>query len=210
MSPRLPPGAHLVERARVGSTNAVARELAAAGAAAPTFVWAREQTAGRGRRGAGWVSPPGNLYVSTILRPACPAVTAMQLGFATAVAVAEAIETAGDLSAHVKWPNDVLLDARKVCGILLESSAAATGTLDWLVIGTGINVAHRPADLPEAASLADAGCEVAVDQLLEVLRRTPAALGRALVRRGFRSGPRRLAGARHRARRGDPGTPARP
>src|SRR6516165_12536699 len=84
----------------------------------------REQTAGRGRRGRAWASPPGNLYASLILRPRCPLDQAAQLGFVAALAVGDTLawtlETRPDGLSY-KWPNDVLLRGRKIAGILLES-----------------------------------------------------------------------------------------
>ena len=149
----------------LGSTNDEAKRLAEAGAEEWTAVYAREQTAGRGRGGNAFVSPPGNLYLSVILRPARSASAAAQLGFAAALAVGEAVfrrlPPGRDL--RYKWPNDVLVDGRKLSGILLESAAAQDGTLAWLVIGIGVNVASHPmgASWP-ATSLRFSGAE-AVD-----------------------------------------------
>jgi BirA family transcriptional regulator, biotin operon repressor / biotin---[acetyl-CoA-carboxylase] ligase len=161
MTPSLPPAYRLVALDRVGSTNEEAKRLARDGAEDGTLVWAREQTAGRGRRGRAWTSPPGNLYCSLVLRPELPPERATQLGFIAALAIGE---TAGGfvpplVELHHKWPNDVLLGGRKVSGILLESQSAADGALDWLVLGMGVNVASAPeaAEFP-ATSLAAEGC----------------------------------------------------
>ena len=149
-----PPPLRLLRYETLGSTNDEAKRLADAGAEAWTVVWACQQTAGRGRGHNAFVSPPGNLYFSMILRPACPAATAAQLGFVAALAVGEAVAAllpAGhDL--RYKWPNDVLADGRKLSGILLESSAAHDGKLDWLVVGIGVNVASHPAETPWPAT----------------------------------------------------------
>lgn len=163
--PALPAGCRLVALGAVGSTNDEARALAVAGAPDRTFVWAREQTSGRGRRGAAWSSPPGNLYVSAILRPQVQPARAMQLSFVVAVAVAEAIERVSGISLALKWPNDLMLDGRKTAGILLES-AGAGATLDWLVAGTGVNLASHPEALATATHLAAAGADVAPEVLL--------------------------------------------
>ena len=146
----------------LGSTNDEAKRLAEAGAEDWTVVWAREQTAGRGRGGNGFISPMGNLYLSLILRPARPAAMAAQLGFAAALAVGDSVARrlppGRDL--HYKWPNDVLVDGRKLSGILLESAAARDGTPAWLVAGIGVNIASHPAGTAwPATSLEALGAE---------------------------------------------------
>ena len=134
----------------VGSTSDEAKRLAAVGAEEGTLVWADEQTDGHGRLGRTWISPPGNLYFSMLLRPGGPAAQAMQLTFATAVALAEVVAAVLPAAGRVgcKWPNDVLVDAKKVSGILLESQASSDGTVDSLVVGIGVNIASHPP--PEA------------------------------------------------------------
>lgn len=138
----------LVRRAHVGSTNDVAKDLAAGGAAEGTLVVAETQSAGRGRRGKPWASPPGNLYMTLILRPDCAPATAAQLGFVAGVALWDAIAAFDHfgIDLTLKWPNDVLLDGKKVVGILLESATKPDGALDWVVIGIGVNTAHHPPD----------------------------------------------------------------
>src|SRR5262249_40070151 len=131
------------------STNDEAKRLASGGAAAGTLVWAKQQAAGRGRRGRDWASPPGNLYASLLLWPACPPAKACQLNFVAAVALADAVSSLlpADTPVTLKWPNDVLVRSGKVSGILLESSAALAaleGSIDWLVIGVGVNVVTNP------------------------------------------------------------------
>jgi BirA family biotin operon repressor/biotin-[acetyl-CoA-carboxylase] ligase len=151
---QLPAFYRLVAHEQIDSTNEEAKRLASAGAAAGTLVWAGEQLAGRGRRGRGWASPPGNLYASLLLRPACPPAQACQLNFVAAVALVEAVSSLLPAAAAVtlKWPNDVLVDGAKVSGILLEASAALDRSIDWLVIGVGVNVASHPADTPYPAT----------------------------------------------------------
>ena len=156
----LPSFYSLIHLARTGSTNDEAKRLAAEGAADGTLIWADSQTAGRGRRGRLWQSPPGNLYVSIILRPGLPVARLGQVGFAAALAI---VETAASLlppSAVVccKWPNDVLIDGRKTAGLLLETDSLADGSAAWLVLGVGINIAGHPADTEyPATSFAAAG-----------------------------------------------------
>lgn len=158
--PLLPSFYHLRALAQVDSTNDEAKRRAAEGAPEGTLIWAREQTAGRGRRGRGFVSPPGNLYFSVVLRPERSAVAAAQLGFAAAIAIGEAalLHLPPGVKLAYKWPNDVLLDGRKTSGILLESQAAADGRLAWLILGIGINLVSFPegTEYP-ATSLAAAG-----------------------------------------------------
>lgn len=118
------------------STNTRARALAAAGAPHGTLVTAGEQNAGRGRQGRTWSAPAGRaLLASLVIRP-----PGELLSLTAGVAVAEVAGAA----ARVKWPNDVLLDGRKVAGILVEGRPQE----GWAVLGIGLNVALRPADLP--------------------------------------------------------------
>ena len=171
--PRLPPFFRLVAFDTVGSTSEEARRLAADGAPEGTLVWARAQSAGRGRRGRSWSSPPGNLYLSLLLRPDCPAAVAPQLGFATAVGLGEALDTLLPADAErprFKWPNDVLVGGRKIAGILLDASTGSNGHLDWLIIGVGVNIASFPEDTSYGAtSLREAGAgAVSADEVLPV------------------------------------------
>jgi BirA family biotin operon repressor/biotin-[acetyl-CoA-carboxylase] ligase len=145
-TPVLPDGWTLVALESVGSTNDEAARLAETGAAEGTVVWSREQTGGRGRRGRQWASPIGNLYTSTILRPACSAPRAAELGFVAALAVADMVPAGRDV--RVKWPNDVLVDGGKVAGILPESAIGAGGEVEHVVLGIGVNVAFAP-QLPD-------------------------------------------------------------
>lgn len=166
----LPDGCTLVSLASVSSTNDEACARARAGAVDGTVVWAREQTAGRGRRGRAWTSPVGNLYTSTILRPECPAGEAAQLSLVAAVALADALAallpSQGGLTC--KWPNDILADGQKVAGILLESAGNETA-VDWVVIGCGVNVTSHPADTPYPATdlAALAGTAPVLETVLE-------------------------------------------
>jgi BirA family biotin operon repressor/biotin-[acetyl-CoA-carboxylase] ligase len=165
----------LVAFNEVGSTNDEAKRLAEAGAEDGTLVWAQSQTRGRGRRDASFVSPPGNLYATLVLRPDCPPMQAAQLSFVAALGVGDALARfVPPLSEIVfKWPNDVLLNERKVAGILLESSITAPDRLDWLVVGIGVNLVSAPDDTAfPATSLRDEGCgAVDVAEALESLCR---------------------------------------
>ena len=135
-----------------GSTNDEAKARARAGAPEGTLVWARRQTAGRGRRGRSWESDGGNLYCSLIVRPATDSAAAAQLSFVAALAVAEAVADQIAGAPRLKWPNDVLVEGAKIAGILLEAEPGSTGRPDWLVVGTGINVRSHPQGLDRATT----------------------------------------------------------
>jgi BirA family transcriptional regulator, biotin operon repressor / biotin---[acetyl-CoA-carboxylase] ligase len=128
----------------LSSTNDHAKVLARGGAPAGTLVLAEEQTAGRGREGHTWSSPPGGLYLSVLLRPS-PASDARWslLPLAAGLAVAEALDEWG-AQAQLKWPNDLLEEGRKLGGILVEAASGASG-IESMVVGIGVNV-RKPAD----------------------------------------------------------------
>ncbi len=156
----------------VDSTSDDAKALAAEGAPHGSVVWAREQTAGRGRYARQWQSPPGNMYMSVVLRPQVPPARTAELGFVAALAVAETVEAflPGGPPARLKWPNDVLVDGGKISGILLEGQFNGMD-IAWVVAGIGINVTGAP-DNPAypAASLAALGAAgVASRDVLEKL-----------------------------------------
>ncbi|MGH7111187.1 MAG: biotin--[acetyl-CoA-carboxylase] ligase [Stellaceae bacterium] len=168
-----PPGWPVIRYLVIGSTNDEAKRLAQDGAAARTVVWALRQTKGRGRRGRPWHSPAGNLYASLILRPQVPAARAAQLGFVAALAVGGALDRLcpGLTGLSYKWPNDVLLDGRKLCGILLESEAGDGERPAFLVAGIGINLRAAPQDTEfPATALAERGFpEIVPDAMLAAL-----------------------------------------
>ncbi len=153
----------------IDSTNEEARRIAEGEVDAGWLpgevivVWAGEQTAGRGRRGRQWVSKPGNLYASLLMRPDFAAQKAMQLSFVAANGLAEAISgvLADRVSVTCKWPNDILIKGRKVSGILLETSTVRSdGNPQWLIVGFGVNIEHFPdsAEFP-ATSLISEGAD---------------------------------------------------
>lgn len=155
----LSPPFHLIAYETIGSTSDEAKRLAREGAAEGLIVWAKTQTAGRGRRGRTWVSPPGNLHMSLVLRPRCRPATAAQLGFVAALAMAGAIgELAPAIAIQCKWPNDLLANGKKLAGILLETEMIAGESLDFVIVGIGVNLLSSPRDTPYAAtSLAEEG-----------------------------------------------------
>lgn len=124
----------------IDSTNACAKTLAEADTAEGAVVLAEFQTQGKGRLGRPWEAEANeNLLFSVILRPSLPRPLAGLLTFFASVALARAIEGTGAPSVECKWPNDVLLDGRKVCGILLENSLKGE-TIEYSVVGIGLNV----------------------------------------------------------------------
>jgi BirA family biotin operon repressor/biotin-[acetyl-CoA-carboxylase] ligase len=148
----------LVRLGRVESTQAVAFTLAADGAADRTVVIAEAQSAGRGRRGRTWHDEPGaSLLTSIILRPHLAPTRLPMLSLVAGIAVAEALERVAGLAPRLKWPNDVLVDGRKLAGILLESrigAASIDAGAPLVVLGIGVNLAQRrfPAELADRAT----------------------------------------------------------
>jgi BirA family biotin operon repressor/biotin-[acetyl-CoA-carboxylase] ligase len=149
-------GRKIVHYFRTGSTNTAALGLAAKGAPHGTLVVAEEQTAGRGRFGRTWYSETASgIYSSLILRPPLPPAAAPILTLMAGLAVHRAVSDALPGAVDIRWPNDVLLNGKKVCGILTEMSAELD-RLHAVVLGIGINVNHRemPDELkPIATSL---------------------------------------------------------
>ena len=144
--------------ASLGSTNDEAMGLARDGAPHGTVVHADEQTAGRGRLSRRWSSPPGNLYLSIVLRPDAPLPRWPEIGFVAALSVADAVEAMlpNLQRATLKWPNDVLLRDGKIAGILLEQAD------EMLVLGIGINVLEAPPGTP-ASTIVGSGGLASVD-----------------------------------------------
>jgi BirA family biotin operon repressor/biotin-[acetyl-CoA-carboxylase] ligase len=122
----------------VDSTMRLARALARRGAENGTLVIAERQTAGRGRLDRSWVSPAGGIYMTLVTRPAVAPALAPRISLMASVAVAEAIESLYGLPARVKWPNDVLISDRKVCGILAEMEGECD-VVHYVNVGVGLN-----------------------------------------------------------------------
>lgn len=138
----------------VDSTNVTAMDLAQQDAPEGTVVLAEQQLRGRGRGDRSWHSPPGvGIYCSIVLRPELSPAETMLLTLMTAVAIARAMALETNLSPRIKWPNDILINDKKVVGILSESKVGATG-VEHAIIGFGINVNHTRADLPQELLLA--------------------------------------------------------
>ena len=192
---RSPLAARVEVHETIRSTQERARELAREGAPHGTLVVSKVQTGGRGRLGRRWGSPPGGLWMSLVLRPGVPAEIAARTTQAAAVGVAKALREFG-VKVWIKWPNDLLVDGRKVCGILAEASSESVPVaakragrgggrpLDSVVLGVGVNANLDPEDLGvegrEVATLrSELGHDVDLTQLLgSVLSHLDGELGR--------------------------------
>ncbi len=175
----------------VDGTNREALRRIAAGAPHGTVVQARRQTEGRGRRGRTWISPPGNLYATLIVRPPRTAPLA-ELGFVAALGAGEALRDHAPV--RFKWPNDLMLDGRKLGGILVEVAEGAAA------IGIGINIASAPEDTETPATRLAAA--VTPDALLDDIRVHFDAWYRRWLDDGFQ--PLREAWLRHALGLGQP------
>jgi BirA family biotin operon repressor/biotin-[acetyl-CoA-carboxylase] ligase len=133
------------------STNNRAYELAESGAKEGVTITAEQQKKGKGRLGRTWASPRGGIYFSVILRPQVTPTEVSKLTLVMAVSVAETVREMTGARAMIKWPNDILIDGRKICGILTELKAEQDMT-SFVVVGIGINVNTKQASLPPGAT----------------------------------------------------------
>jgi BirA family biotin operon repressor/biotin-[acetyl-CoA-carboxylase] ligase len=133
------------------STNDIAKREAKKGARQGTVVVAEEQTAGRGRLKRAWLSPKGSIALSIIFHPTPAQLPSLIM--VASLAVVHSIEKVSGLKSQIKWPNDVLINGKKVCGILIESDVRGS-VVDYAVIGIGLNVNLNTADFPEIAATA--------------------------------------------------------
>jgi BirA family biotin operon repressor/biotin-[acetyl-CoA-carboxylase] ligase len=175
----------------VGSTNSWARRFARLGACDGTVFLAESQTAGRGRLKRKWVSPAGGLWFSVVLRPRLKPAEAFGLVFVASLAVAEVLEELYGLKTQVKWPNDVLVDSKKVCGILAETKLESKN-VEYVVVGVGINAnfgvkKFLPEDLwKTATSLEDElGRKIELEMLLKALLEKLERLCDVFLEKGF-------------------------
>jgi BirA family transcriptional regulator, biotin operon repressor / biotin---[acetyl-CoA-carboxylase] ligase len=164
-------GFRLLAHDTLPSTNTEVLALARRGETGPLWVTARQQTAGRGRRGNAWISTPGNLYATLLVcDPAAPE-SAPQLSFVAALAVHDAIvdrTAALRKKLALKWPNDILCGSAKLAGILIESETMATRLA--VAVGIGVNCMHHPVETAyPATDLATAGVAVSAEQLFFAL-----------------------------------------
>lgn len=148
-TPVLPEGYELAAFDTIDSTNAELRRRVECQAGADRLVaWSLEQTRGRGRRGRAWSGPSGNLMCSILLWPQCTLAVASQLSFVAALAVFDLVRASlpADRQISLKWPNDVLVEGKKISGILLEAGGWMPGAPGWIVVGTGVNLCRHPVD----------------------------------------------------------------
>ncbi len=158
----------LVQLQDIDSTSSEAMRRLDAGATDEFAILAQSQSAGRGRHGRTWISPPGNLYMSAVIHPGIGLERAGELAFIAAVAVGRAL---ADLhigrDIRFKWPNDILIDDAKLCGILIENRLQET-QVETSVIGIGINVTFAPGDMAyPATSLAECGSGIEIVHLAQ-------------------------------------------
>jgi BirA family biotin operon repressor/biotin-[acetyl-CoA-carboxylase] ligase len=154
---------HLLTFDQLDSTNEEAKRLAKGGGSHGAVIWAKKQTGGKGRLGRSWISQEGNLFVSVLLQPDKKLEELPQLSFVAAVAVIEAMAPMfeKDNKLTCKWPNDILLNGKKLGGILLESFRTDSKDKTWVVVGVGINIDSCPTDVQYPATcLTHAGVEL--------------------------------------------------
>lgn len=145
-------GREIISYKKLDSTNDAAYELAEKGIKEGTVVIAEEQERGKGRHGRTWSSPPkGGIYMSCILRPKMTPSEISQITLIAAVSVATAIRSVSGLPALIKWPNDILINNKKICGILTEMKAEQD-VIDFIILGIGINVNTPSQNLPKSAA----------------------------------------------------------
>ncbi len=145
-----PPKINIISLEEVDSTNTYAKTLAKKGADEGTVVIAKRQTMGRGRLGRKFYSPSGTgVYMSIILKPYGNTESILLITTAAAVAVSQAIEKITGKSTFIKWVNDIYMDEKKVCGILCEGSFRDSHTLEYAILGIGINISKPDTPFPD-------------------------------------------------------------
>lgn len=146
-------GDSIIYQQTMDSTNTQAKRLGEEGALNGTVVVTERQTAGKGRRGKTWISPPGNIYFTFLLRPEVVVDRASIITLVSALALAKAIDAVTDLDTQIKWPNDVIANGKKLCGILTESSTDLE-YINYVVVGIGVNCNQTefPEEIQDIAS----------------------------------------------------------
>ncbi|NQT22777.1 MAG: biotin--[acetyl-CoA-carboxylase] ligase [Candidatus Omnitrophica bacterium] len=144
-------GKEIYSYEKIDSTNAVAYDLAEKGAKEGVVVIAEEQKKGKGRIGRTWVSPPGGIYLSCIIRPRLTPNEIEEFTLVAALCISNSIRDVTGLQSQIKWPNDILVNGKKVCGILTEMKAEID-RIDFMILGIGINVNTNDKNLPPNAT----------------------------------------------------------
>lgn len=182
------PQAPVLRLARIDSTNAEAARRAATGDSGPLWILAERQFAGRGRRGRSWIDAPGNLLCTYLGSTRLPPATIALLGFAAGLALVDACADLGlpEGRAQVKWPNDLLLDAAKAGGVLIDCASLDDGGR-WFALGIGLNLASGPTglDQPTTSLGAALGATPQVELVFAAVRRHLAAWAGQLASAGF-------------------------
>jgi len=186
-------GKRIIFLREIGSTNDLAKELASYGADEGTVVVAEKQTSGRGRLGREWVSPKGGLYFSIVLRPKLGIGDAVKLVFVAGLAVAEVLHELYGLRVDTKWPNDVLVNGKKTCGVLSEMNTTGE-KVNYAIVGIGVNANINIAkEFPEqltavSASLeGELGRKVRLEELLRALLEKLEEIYKRFLKEGFTS-----------------------
>ena len=153
---------------RIDSTNSEAHRLAQQGERGPLWLWADEQTGGRGRLGRAWVSEPGNLYATFMFPISVGPEVAAQVSFVASLAVHDLVAVLlPNIKPLIKWPNDVLIDGAKFCGLLAEVAASNPTTI---ALGCGIDLTHAPPDMAyPVTALARHGDISGIESILHIL-----------------------------------------
>ncbi|MBE5924376.1 MAG: biotin--[acetyl-CoA-carboxylase] ligase [Lachnospiraceae bacterium] len=158
-------GKDIIYLVETDSTNTQAKRIGENGGKHGTIVVTDKQTAGKGRRGRGWISPPGNTYFSILLYPDIKVDRASMITLVAAMAVAGAVEEYSRQEAFIKWPNDVVVNGKKICGILTESSTDLE-YIQYVVVGIGINCNQKDFD----KDIADKATSVALEMGCDIVR----------------------------------------
>ncbi len=145
MISHIPSGYHVISLEETESTNDIAKNLAKDGETDHAIIWAKSQTKGRGRYGKEWISPEGNAYFSLLLRPNVNTERISELPFLSAISLGSLFINYERTRVEYKWPNDVLINDKKVAGILIES-LSRNNRVEWVVVGVGVNISKFPED----------------------------------------------------------------